>query len=127
VNYDELEKRYFEVHLGQAAINQFPRFKEEDERYEVIFPHEARLRNITYQSVIKVAVKSFERIVHQDGRETLQNQQENEIEIGKVPIMVRSTYCSLNQEDIKERDVKECEYDQGGYFIINGGEKVIVA
>lgn len=41
--------------------------------------------------------------------------------------MVRSTYCSLNQEDIKEKDVKECEYDQGGYFIINGGEKVIVA
>jgi len=48
-------------------------------------------------------------------------------EIGDVPIMVKSTYCSLNQDDVKRADLKECDYDQGGYFIINGGEKVIVA
>ena len=42
--------------------------------------------------------------------------------------MVRSKYCSLNGRNDSERiEVKECEFDQGGYFIIGGGEKVIVA
>ena len=42
--------------------------------------------------------------------------------------MVRSKYCSLNGKTDAERiAVKECEFDQGGYFIIKGGEKVIVA
>ena len=48
--------------------------------------------------------------------------------IGKIPIMVRSDYCSLyNKSDTERVDVRECEFDQGGYFIIGGGEKVIVA
>ena len=48
--------------------------------------------------------------------------------MGKIPIMVRSDYCSLHEKTDTERvDVKECEFDQGGYFIISGGEKVIVA
>ena len=42
--------------------------------------------------------------------------------------MIRSDYCSLsNKSDIERVDLKECEFDQGGYFIIGGGEKVIVA
>lgn len=42
--------------------------------------------------------------------------------------MVRSEHCVLHNKS-KEDRVKygECEYDEGGYFIINGGEKVIVA
>lgn len=48
--------------------------------------------------------------------------------IGRVPIMLRSTYCalhSLGESDLAEAG--ECPYDQGGYFVVNGGEKVIVA
>jgi len=47
----------------------------------------------------------------------------------KMPIMVRSKYCSLKPIYSAQERVNngECEYDQGGYFIINGGEKVIVA
>ena len=42
--------------------------------------------------------------------------------------MVRSPYCALHDvEETERKDLKECVYDQGGYFIINGGEKVIVA
>jgi DNA-directed RNA polymerase II subunit RPB2 len=48
--------------------------------------------------------------------------------IGRVPIMVRSSYCSLKDKTELERiQFKECSFDQGGYFIINGGEKVLVA
>lgn len=45
--------------------------------------------------------------------------------IGKIPIMLRSTYCLLN--GLTDRDLcelNECPLDPGGYFIINGSEKV---
>ena len=37
--------------------------------------------------------------------------------------MVKSKYCILNQKGGGE----ECNYDVGGYFIINGNEKVIIS
>ena len=48
--------------------------------------------------------------------------------IGSVPIMLRSGWCNLRE--YTEHDfpyLGECPYDQGGYFIINGSEKVIIA
>ena len=49
--------------------------------------------------------------------------------LGKVPVMLRSKFCQLKKlnEFQRVRDAKDCSYDQGGYFIINGSEKVIVA
>ncbi|KAF2969326.1 DNA-directed RNA polymerase II subunit RPB2 [Xylaria multiplex] len=48
--------------------------------------------------------------------------------IGKLPVMVKSNACHLSRES--EDDLfllNECPYDQGGYFIINGSEKVLIA
>merc|ERR1711871_732207 len=42
--------------------------------------------------------------------------------------MLRSDFCVLHHKnDNQLTELGECIYDQGGYFIINGGEKVIVA
>ena len=39
--------------------------------------------------------------------------------------MLRSTYCILSESNDRElTDLGECPYDQGGYFVINGSEKV---
>jgi len=45
-----------------------------------------------------------------------------------IPTMVGSFNCALINMN-KEEFVRagECEYDEGGYFIIKGGEKIIVA
>ena len=48
------------------------------------------------------------------------------INLGKIPIMVNSNYCVLNKQP-EFRKNNECLYDHGGYFIINGNEKVIVS
>lgn len=46
----------------------------------------------------------------------------------QVPIMLRSSFCILNSlPDSELYDLNECPYDQGGYFIINGSEKVLIA
>lgn len=45
-----------------------------------------------------------------------------------MPIMVRSKACHL--AELKETDlaeVGECPFDQGGYFLINGAERVLIA
>lgn len=42
--------------------------------------------------------------------------------------MLRSSYCTLFQNSEKDlTELGECPYDQGGYFIINGSEKVLIA
>lgn len=80
-----------------------------------LMPHEARLRNMTYASGvlvdIHIQVESMEDTVFDD------------CVICKIPVMVRSKLCNLNYLF----DNKECEYDRGGYFIVNGNEKVLIA
>jgi len=43
--------------------------------------------------------------------------------------MIRSQFCQLRDLEDSEitKNAKECVFDQGGYFIINGSEKVIIA
>ncbi|RGP78061.1 rna polymerase second largest subunit [Fusarium longipes] len=48
--------------------------------------------------------------------------------VGKMPIMVKSKICHLSQHTDEELfTLNECPYDQGGYFVINGSEKVLIA
>lgn len=42
--------------------------------------------------------------------------------------MVGSDWCSLARASKQTKiDHGECEYDEGGYFIVKGSEKVLVA
>lgn len=54
--------------------------------------------------------------------------EEENVFIGRMPIMLKSKYCIL--KDLNEQSLynwNECPYDSGGYFIINGSEKVLIA
>lgn len=60
--------------------------------------------------------------IHKSGAET------QTIFIGKVPIMLKSKFCTLyglSEEELYQ--IRECPFDMGGYFIINGSEKVLIA
>ena len=46
----------YEVKFGQASVNQNPRITEEDDKYVPIFPHEARMRNLTYATELYVDI-----------------------------------------------------------------------
>ena len=48
--------------------------------------------------------------------------------MGLIPIMLQSNLCVVNNAtDELKNQMGECRYDQGGYFIIEGQEKVIVS
>lgn len=121
------ELRYV-ISFKQATLGARPVLKEQDGSSNLIFPHEARLRNLTYASNLLVDVQK-QSIITIEGREHVDDEEEQKgVFIGRIPIMVRSNYCALSNKTEKERiTYKECVFDQGGYFIINGKEKVLVA
>ena len=50
------------------------------------------------------------------------------VNIGLIPIMLKSDLCILKGIDSTRLiEYGECQYDQGGYFIINGKEKCIIS
>ena len=118
------EETKYELSFAQSRIAANPQFIEINTNIEnKIFPNDARVRNLDYLSELSLDVIWREKKKSGNVERTYPN-----INIGKIPIMVRSKYCSLNDKTDTERvAVKECEFDQGGYFIIGGGEKVIVA
>ena len=121
---DHEDEAKYELIFNQSKIAANPQFIEINTNLEnKIFPNDARVRNLDYLSELSVDVKWREKRNNNITEKPYSN-----VNIGKIPIMVRSKYCSLNEKTDTERvAVKECEFDQGGYFIIGGGEKVIVA
>ena len=97
-----------------------------DNTLTTMFPNDARLKNLTYRGSVLCNI-GVQYIFHNDGgREVIRNFEK--VNIGSIPIMIHSKLCLLHKlDDIKLSEFGECPYDQGGYFIINGKEKVILS
>ena len=90
---------------------------------KLMTPNMARIRNSTYIAPIIVDFES-EIKIEEDGLSIkLEKNKIENIVLGKIPIMVKSKYCILDQKGNED----ECRYDPGGYFVINGNEKVIIS
>lgn len=102
-----------------------PMYENED---EIMYPHDARKRHMNYSSKLVAKVTQYQKkIIMATGEETkvIIGSPEMEVPIGKIFIMVGSRFCSTNIK--KETEERECRYDPGGYFIVNGNEKVIMS
>ena len=98
-----------EVHMGRTLHT------ESDGQCCHITPFEARLRNLNYSATlyIDVTISTCDEI-----------KEFQKCELGKIPVMVKSDYCSLtNTSGLK---LNECSQDLGGYFIIGSKEKVLI-
>ena len=85
-------------------------------------PQQCRLRDITYSAPIVVDVTYTKR----EGNKIVQHSQKDVL-IGRMPIMLRSFSCVLNnRSDGELESMGECALDPGGYFIVKGVEKVIL-
>ena len=107
----------YKIQLGKIKLQQ-PRMMELDGSITHITPAEARLRNISYAAPIMMEASVIE-----DGK-ILESRY---VHIGDMPVMVKSHGCILHSfTDQKLIDHGEDSKDPGGYFIINGSERVIV-
>ena len=89
----------------------------------LMYPNIARLRNYSYMASVIVDFESTIYINDNGVEIELEKKIIKNILIGSIPILLKSKYCTLN--DTLYND--ECEYDYGGYSIINGNEKVIIS
>lgn len=106
-----------------------PQIHENNGAIKLMFPQEARLRNFTYSGTMTIDMNI--KIIVRNGEE-LENVNTYyktipDIHIGKMPIMLKSSACVLNHHEyINNHKNKECKFDCGGYFIINGSEKTVL-
>ena len=107
----------YKIQLGKVKLQQ-PRMMELDGSITHITPAEARLRNVSYSAPVMM-----EASVVEDGKIL----ESRFVHIGDVPVMAKSNACILNNfSNQKLIEHGEDPNDPGGYFIINGSERVIV-
>jgi DNA-directed RNA polymerase II subunit RPB2 len=103
-----------------------PQIHENNGASKLMFPQEARYRNFTYASnmTLDMNIKYVIRSGPVLETEQVLYKSFPKINIGKLPIMLKSSICVLEQyKHIHHTVNDECYMDPGGYFIINGSEK----
>lgn len=89
-----------------------------------LYPNNARLLNLTYATNIYVDIKC----VYKQAGAVAGTRTFRQVHIGSMPIMLHSRMCYLRDRTQQElRDLGECVFDQGGYFVVDGKEKVVIA
>jgi len=104
-----------------------------------MFPQEARLRNLSYSATVLVDIRikiTMTTILAGTGvgavaptytHTEILNIERKSFELFKLPIMLRSSLCVTNTfEGPRLSTLGECQFDQGGYFIVDGAEKVLI-
>jgi DNA-directed RNA polymerase subunit B len=117
------------VKLGRITIGA-PYVKEANGSVHELTPMEARIRNLTYTAPIYLEFTIVENGI---------DREVEKVHIGDLPIMCKSKKCNIYKENIKsDRDLTNEEYQQrliemgedpldpGGYFIVNGSERVLI-
>ena len=126
-------KKTYKIEFLQTYLSK-PLIQENNDVIKPLTPDEARLRGLTYMAPMFIDVKHTLILKDDDGKEIISpnsaptSEIETKIPFFKLPVMLHSKYCHLSDlSDTSLAEMGECEYDHGGYFIVNGGEKVIIA
>jgi DNA-directed RNA polymerase II subunit RPB2 len=98
----------------------------DDRHSHYMYPNDARLRNMTYGTTIHYDV-DVEFIYYEGDEKKEKTITLDKIYLGRFPIMLQSNLCILNglSKEVKF-NMGECRNDYGGYFIIDGKEKIII-
>ena len=107
----------FKIRFDKIWVTK-PEITEADGSKRAIYPTEARLRKLSYSAPVYIEVSAHINGVQRESFTTL---------LGNIPVMLKSKYCHLNNLN-KDELIKAGEDpdDPGGYFIINGTEKVLI-
>lgn len=118
------------IRFGQLHLSK-PTFIEDDGVAHTLLPKEARLRGLSYSSPLYCDVSTTKLNIYltdEKKHEVPYSRSTEKVLLGRIPIMIKSRFCVLDKL-LPRALLKfgECLADPGGYFVINGSEKVIVA
>jgi len=108
----DMKMKFGKVHIKKPAV------KEADGSTRQIYPNEARVRNLTYSAPVFVDITPIVNGIQE---------KPERVHIGDLPIMVKSKLCStygMTEKELIQNG--EDSNDPGGYFIVNGTERVLV-
>ena len=128
-DYDkEMQKHRLEVEVSFSNLYLYrPQIHENTGATKIMFPQEARLRNFTYAAMMTVDMNIKYIVRTGANQSTIIHKNFPKVQIGKLPIMLKSSICVLTQHSHLDHNVTgECPHDAGGYFIINGSEKTVL-
>ena len=130
-DYVEERGQYFlEANVSFENFKLYPpQIHENNGATKMMLPQEAKLRNFTYASSMTVDVKIKYIVRNTENMDTPKIIEKilPKINIGKMPIMVKSSICVLTQnKHLQPTSTGECKMDCGGYFIIKGSEKTVL-
>ena len=115
-----------DVNLGERVVSlDRPTIVDPDGTSRPLFPNEARLRDLTYGANVyaDVSIQYYENGEKLGEPVTFDAPQH----VGFVPVMLHSKLCLLrDMPPAALREMGECPHDRGGYFVIDGKEKVVV-
>ncbi len=108
--------------FGQVYVDT-PKIACDDRSLRPLLPNEARLRDLTYESAVCLDVTSQ----MYDNERLVDTKLAQRVIVGYIPTMLNSVICNLyNKNERNKIEAKECTFDQGGYFVVNGKERVII-
>lgn len=121
---------FLEIHVSFDNFKLYPpQIHENNGATKLMMPQEAKLRNFTYASTMTVDVQIQYIVRNTDNMDApkIITRTLPKINIGKMPIMLKSSICVLTQNrHIHPNFTKECPMDCGGYFIVKGSEKTVL-
>ena len=120
------------VEFANVQIRKPTEFKN-DGGVTPMYPNICRLRNMTYAAPVYLDMIATYTMTtrFRDGRPPLVEVKRRtlpHVHVGKIPVMVHSDFCVLSDTPEKTpKELGECPEDDGGYFITQGGERVIIS
>lgn len=124
--YENIDKEMIYLHGFKCSNIRIkpPTFENDN---EIKFPSDARKNHLNYFATVVADVQQFvEKVNAITGEKTIKliDTVEKETPVANIPVMVKSKYCSTHiKQDLKG----ECKFDPGGYFIVNGAEKIVMS
>jgi DNA-directed RNA polymerase II subunit RPB2 len=111
------------IYIGKPTIS-----LQNGEDVRALLPNEARLRNMTYEVNIEIDIE-IDVTYTRDAISppVVQSTTYEKVNLCKLPLMLHSEYCHLYKKpETLLTEMGECSQDQGGYFIVEGAEKVLI-
>jgi DNA-directed RNA polymerase II subunit RPB2 len=112
--------RFVRVFIGGKAGDKIVFQSPKDDVGNAITPHMCRLDNLTYTVVLRGDID----VEYTLADKTTHLKTFPDVLIGEIPLMLRSKPCYLT--GIDGYDIGECKFELGGYFIIDGSEKILL-
>jgi len=121
VNISLSKSQTFVICFQNVYVNK-PYVYSSSRNKQILYPDEARDRDLSYETIVTCDIELI--LLDKKTNAVLSSHTHRKVELFKLPVMVNSCICNLKKSSLQNN---EDIYNNGGYFIIKGKERVLVA